>query len=462
MILKIQNISLQFASNVCFADFTSQIIQGQKIAIIGNNGSGKSSLLKLLRHEIDPICGSIDVQSDLKIEYIDQIIENYVNLSGGERFNKEFFQKIDLSPDILLLDEPTNHLDSQNRESLISIINSLSCSIIVATHDKELINQCAEMIWHIDNGIVHQFKGNFDSYITKHENEKSKLRYKICELNRANRFNHNKLMKEQERAKKSKQYGKNKYSRDKLNLSSKKRKGETTTGNRKGVISDNRKEFKEEMELIYEPKKIIPKFAFDQTKIRSDRNILEVRNGSIGYQNVILNKISIQLSSDQRMAIKGRNGSSKTTLIKAIMSDDKVSISGEWIIPQKKDIGYLDQFYMHFKDTTPFDEIKHNMPNASDHEIRKHLNHYLFRSNDQVYADIKTLSGGERARLGMAVIASKPFKLLILDEPTNNIDMETVDHLVDVLNHYKGSLLVISHDNNFLQQIGVKSEFLLD
>ena len=103
-----------------------------------------------------------------------------------------------------------------------------------------------------------------------------------------------------------------------------------------------------------------------------------------------------------------------------------------------------------------------NMPNAGDSEIREHLNYYLFRSNDQVYADIKTLSGGERARLSMATIASRPFKLLILDEPTNNIDMETTDHLVDVLNNYTGSLLVISHDNSFLQKIGADSEYLLD
>ena len=462
IILKIQDISLQFASNTCFENFSSQIMQGQKIAIIGNNGSGKSSLLKLLRCEIEPICGSIDFSHDLKIEYIDQIIENHTSLSGGERFNKEFFQKIELSPDLLLLDEPTNHLDLQNRELLISIINSLSCSVIFATHDKALVNQCAEVIWHIDRGMIHQFRGSFDAYIEKHEKEKSKIENKLLELNRERRFVHKKLMKEQERAKKSKQYGRNKYSGDKINLSAKKRKGETTTGNRKADISGYRNELKEKMELIYEPKKITPKFAFDQAKVRSDRNILEIRNGSIGYNNVILNNISIQLTSDQRLAIKGKNGSGKTTLIKAIMSDDQVSVCGEWIIPQKNDIGYLDQFYKNFKGLTPFDEIKYNMPNASDSEIREHLNYYLFRSNNQVHADIQTLSGGERARLSMAAIASRSFKLLILDEPTNNIDMETVGHLIDVLNNYTGSLVVISHDNNFLQQIGVESGYLLD
>lgn len=462
VILKIQDISLQFASNICFENFSSQIMQGQKIAVIGNNGSGKSSLLKLLRREVEPICGSIDFNSDLRIEYIDQIIENHTELSGGERFNKEFFQKIELLPDLLLLDEPTNHLDLQNRESLISIINSLSCSIIFATHDKGLVNQCAEVIWHIDRGVIHQFRGSFDEYIKKHEKEKSKIEHKLLELDREKRFVHKKLMKEQERAKKSKQYGRNKYSGDKINLSAKKRKGETTTGNRKADISVYRNELKEKIELIYEPKKIIPKFAFDQMRVRSNRNILEIRDGSIGYNNVILDNISIQLASDQRLAIKGKNGSGKTTLIKAIMSDDQVSVCGEWIIPQKNDIGYLDQFYKNFKGITPFDEIKYNMPNASDSEIREHLNYYLFRSNDQVHADIHTLSGGERARLSMAAIASRPFKLLILDEPTNNIDMETVGHLVDVLNNYTGSLLVISHDNSFLQQIETESEYLLD
>ena len=462
IILKIRDISLQFASNICFENFSSQIIQGQKIAVIGNNGSGKSSLLKLLRNEIEPICGCIDFNSDLQIEYVDQIIECHTKLSGGERFNKEFFQKIELSPDLLMLDEPTNHLDLQNRESLISIINSLSCAVIFATHDKDLISQCAEVIWHIDKGVIHQFRGKFDEYIRKHENEKYKIELKLRELNRESCLAHNKLMQEQERAKKSKQYGRNKYRGDKINLSSKKRKGETTTGNRKAAISDYKNELREKMELIYEPKKIVPKFAFDQQKIRTDRNILEIRDGSIGYRSIILKNISLQLAHNQRMAIKGRNGSGKTTLMKAIMSDNQVFIQGEWITPQKKDIGYLDQFYKNFIGITPFDEIKHNMPNASDSEIRQHLNCYLFRSNDQVYASIRTLSGGERARLSIAAIASRAFKLLVLDEPTNNIDMETASHLIDVLNNYSGSLIVISHDNNFLQQIGVESEYHLD
>ncbi len=145
-ILKIHDISLQFKSNICFENFTSQIIQGEKIALIGNNGSGKSSLLKLLRREIEPIKGYIEFKSNLRIEYIDQIIEGQPCLSGGEKFNKEFFQKIKLTPDLLLLDEPTNHLDLDNKKILLSIINSLPCAVIFATHDKELIDQCADTI----------------------------------------------------------------------------------------------------------------------------------------------------------------------------------------------------------------------------------------------------------------------------------------------------------------------------
>ena len=215
------------------------------------------------------------------------------------------------------------------------------------------------------------------------------------------------------------------------------------------------------MELIYTPKKINPKFAFNQEKIRSAKNIIEIRNGSIGYKEIVLSKISLQLDSSQRMAIKGNNGSGKTTLIRAIMSDECVFVSGEWEKPSKKDIGYLDQFYDGFYGDSPFDEMKYNMLSANDQEIRRHLNCYLFSANEQVHADIEYLSGGERARLSMAVIASRPFKLLVLDEPTNNIDLETKGHLIEVLNNYNGSLLVISHDNDFLEQINIDSEYLL-
>ncbi len=392
IILKIRELSLQFASNICFENFTTQIMQGQKIAIIGNNGSGKRSLLKLLRCEVDLISNQIKFKSNLSVGYVDQIIEKHENLSGGERFNKEFFQKIESNPDLLLLDEPTNHLDIHNKESLISIVNALPCAVIFATHDKELIDRCAEIIWHIDNGIVHQFRGNYEEYIRQHENNKAKLKQQLCKLSRDKFTVHNKLMKEQERAKKSRQYGQNKYKGDKLNLSAKKRKGETTTGNRKSDISHYRNELVEKLDSIYRPKKIIPKFAFNQIKIRKERNLLEIRHGSIGYHDIILNNISIQLESGQRLAIQGRNGSGKTTLIKAIMSDDQVAIAGEWIVPQSQDIGYLDQFYRSFKTNTPFDEIKLNMPNANDAEIRKHLNYYLFSSNEEVYTDIQTLS----------------------------------------------------------------------
>ena len=460
-ILKIHDISLQFKSNICFENFTSQIIQGEKIALIGNNGSGKSSLLKLLRREIEPINGCIESKSNLRIEYIDQIINGQSLLSGGEKFNKEFFQKIELNPDLLLLDEPTNHLDSDNKKTLLSIINSLPCAVIFATHDKKLIDQCADTIWHIDNGIIHKFNGDYAAYICQHENNREKLEYQFNELNRKKQDTHNKLMKEQERASKSKQYGRNKYAGDKVNLSAKKRKGETTTGNRKSDISDVRNDLNKQMELIYTPKKINPKFAFDQEKIRSAKNIIEIRNGSAGYEEMVLSDISLQLASSKRLAIKGKNGSGKTTLIKAIMSDESVFVSGEWNKPSKKDIGYLDQFYDGFHEDSPFDAIKYNMPNSNDQEIRRHLNCYLFSTNEQVYADIESLSGGERARLSMAIIASRPFKLLVLDEPTNNIDLETKGHLIEVLNNYNGSLLVISHDNDFLEQINIDSEYRL-
>jgi len=373
-ILKIHDIFLQFKSNICFENFTSQIIQGEKIALIGNNGSGKSSLLTLLRQEIEPINGYIEPKPNLRIEYIDQIIEGRSRLSGGEKFNQELFQKIELNPDLLLLDEPTNHLDSDNKKTLLSIINSLPCAVIFATHDKELIDQCADTIWHIDNGIIHKFNGDYVAYISKHENNKAKLEHQLNELNRKKGDAHNKLMKEQERAKKSKQYGCNKYAGDRINLSSKKRRGEAATGNRKANISDVRDDLIENMESIYVPKKINPKFAFAQKKICSAKNIIEIRNGSIGYKKALCSEISLQVASSQRMAIKGNNGSGKTTLLKAIMSDDCVSVSGEWEKPCKKDIGYLDQFYEGFHGNSPFDEIKHNMPNANDQEIRRHLN----------------------------------------------------------------------------------------
>lgn len=136
---------------------------------------------------------------------------------------------------------------------------------------------------------------------------------------------------------------------------------------------------------------------------------------------------------------------------------------GNWILPKSDDIGYLDQHYATLSpDKTVMETIRCLWPDHADAEIRKHLNDFLFRKNEEVTVLVSRLSGGEKARLSLAQIAAKTPKLLILDEMTNNLDLETRAHVIEVLKHYPGALLVISHDTDFLEAIGVTDRYRID
>lgn len=156
------------------------------------------------------------------------------------------------------------------------------------------------------------------------------------------------------------------------------------------------------------------------------------------------------------MAIIGDNGSGKSTLIKAILGDESVCKTGDWHVIKREDIGYLDQHYGTLNpDKTVLETISDLVPNWSHTEVRRHLNDFLFRKNEEVNAIVSILSGGEKARLSLAQIAAKTPKLLILDEITNNLDLETKEHVVQVIKAYPGAMIIISHEADFLEEIGI-------
>jgi ATPase subunit of ABC transporter with duplicated ATPase domains len=185
---------------------------------------------------------------------------------------------------------------------------------------------------------------------------------------------------------------------------------------------------------------------------------VQISDGSAYYSpnRLLLSNINLTISGQDRIAILGDNGSGKSTLIKAIIGDSRVYKSGDWFAPQKEDIGYLDQHYDMLDQTrSALETISTLVPHWSHAEVRKHLNDFLFRKNEEVNALVCTLSGGEKARLALAQIAANTPKLLVLDEITNNLDLETKGHVAQVLLKYPGALIVISHDSEFLSEIEI-------
>lgn len=192
--VQLKNLELSFPQKVCFQDFSTEILDGSRIAIIGRNGSGKSSLLKILYGECTATEGEIIRPSDVSFAYVPQIIEDFNDLSGGQRLNKALTQAISLQPNVLLLDEPTNHLDKANRKSLMRMLQHYSDTLIIVSHDTELLRNCIDTLWHIDNGEIHIFSGNYDDYMAERRLKRASIETEISRFDRQKKDMHDKLM----------------------------------------------------------------------------------------------------------------------------------------------------------------------------------------------------------------------------------------------------------------------------
>ncbi|MDZ4322867.1 MAG: ATP-binding cassette domain-containing protein, partial [Alphaproteobacteria bacterium] len=269
---------------------------------------------------------------------------------------------------------------------------------------------------------------------------------------------HQALMKEQTRAAKSRAKGEKHIEQRKwptIVSDEKARRAVETSGRKKKAIAHKKQDLIEQLSELRLPEILKPKFSLE-VSTKSSKALVSTQEGACGYSKPILQNIYLSVGPQDRMAIKGDNGSGKTTLIKAILNDPSVIKSGHWCAPNREDMGYLDQHYSTLDPQKTVLETIHDLvPTWTHGDIRRHLNDFLFRKNEEVNAFVKTLSGGEKARLSLAQIAAKTPKLLILDEITNNLDLETRDHVIQVLKEYPGAMMVISHDEDFLKTIKI-------
>lgn len=459
------NVGLSFPQKVCFEALTTQIQYGSRIALMGQNGSGKSTLLKILQGLIEPSQGEIHLPEDVTFGYVPQVIEEFESLSGGQRFHRALTQALALNPDVLLLDEPTNHLDLNNRRSLMRMLRAYRGTLIVVSHDVELLRNCVDNLWHIQDGKVHIFSGNYDDYVREISIKRTALEEEYACLERQKKDTHQALMKEQLRAKNSRLRGE-KHIRERkwptIVSDAKARRAAETSGRKKSAISLTKQDLTDRLSELRLPEIIKPKFSLTASDNNS-KALISIQDGRIGYGTPILQGINFSLGSQERMAIVGDNGSGKTTLIKAILGDPSVLKSGQWLAPNQANIGYLDQHYGTLDlQKTVLETIQKLVPTWTHADLRSHLNDFLFRKNEEVNALVSTLSGGEKARLTFAQIAAKTPKLLILDEITNNLDLETREHVIQVLKDYPGALIVISHDEDFLNAILIENHYTIE
>ncbi|AEA65549.1 ABC-F family ATP-binding cassette domain-containing protein [Burkholderia gladioli] len=457
-LIELKGVDLTFAHKTCFRQFSAVVEWGQRIAIVGENGAGKSSLLRMLRGELAPSEGTVTIAPEARIGYVAQIQDEVGGMSGGQRVNRALSAAMAETPDLLLLDEPTNHLDAGNRRSLSRMLQSFYGTVVMVTHDHELMNQTCDRVWHIGHERVEVFEGRYADYLVEQDLRRHALERQMSAVKRARQDAHEALMQEQDRAANARQRGIKSIKDRKwatIKSPTKLGRGNTTAGRKQAEIREEQRELSEQLASLRLPEVITPRFHLDGGA-RSRQSVLQISGGVVGHDGQpLLGDIYLSLMHGERLALVGRNGSGKSTLARAILGDERLRLGGEWIAPPRDKIGYVDQHYDNLDpEASVLESLARVVPAWSVGELRTHLASFLFRQGAEVEAPTRSLSGGEKARLSLACIAADPPHLLILDELTNNLDTTMRGHMVEVLASYPGAMLLISHDEAFLDAVG--------
>lgn len=388
--------------------------------------------------------------------------QKLATLSGGQK-TKVFLAGIDIhQPELILLDEPGNHLDIKARELLFDFIRSTSRTLLVISHDRKLLNLFDKVCLLDKNGIT-TYGGNYDFYATQKEIEMQALDHDLRSKEKVLRQAKDKEREAIERQNKLDSRGKNKQEKAgvaRIMMNTLRNNAENSTAKLKGVHTEKISGLKQE---YHELRSSLP----DINKIKLDLNNSDLQAGkllsgaseinfSYGSVNVWQKNLSFELRSAERVLLKGANGSGKSTLIKIILG---------LLEPQKGALKkqqikavYIDQDYSPVDGRLNVYELAQSFNDAAlqEHEIKIRLNRFLF-GKESWDKPCSALSGGEKMRLMLCclTISNQSPDLIVLDEPTNNLDIQNIDILTRAINDYKGTLIVISHDEYFVEQIGL-------
>jgi|TARA_B110000967_G_scaffold175184_1_gene187804 ATPase subunit of ABC transporter with duplicated ATPase domains len=499
------NISMQFGSEPLFEEITVTFTKGAKYGLIGANGSGKSTFMRILTGDLEPSSGNIivgknermaklnqdqfayeDIQiadcvimghqklwdikkerdriyslpemseeegmqvADLEVEFADMDgymaesnagdlllgvgipIESHEKqmstLAPGMKLRVLLAQALFGNPEILLLDEPTNNLDINTIRWLEEILNSRNSTMIIISHDRHFLNSVCTDMADLDYGEIRLYPGNYDDFMTASTQARERLvldnakkKAKIDELQSfVKRFSAN--------ASKAKQA--------------------TSRANQISKIK---------LDDIKKSSRVYPfiKFNYDQ---KIFNNILKIKNLSKGYGDLsVLKKINLDINVGEKVAIIGENGIGKTTLLSCVLGDDTLD-GGEVKWSENVRIGYFAQNHSQdFKsDKTLFDWMSQWGQKEDDLQtIRGTLGRLLF-SQDDIGKPVRVLSGGEQRRMLFGKIILQRPNVIIMDEPTNHLDMESIESLNSALSQFEGTLIVVSHDREFVSSLATR------
>lgn len=479
-------------SKTLIEKFSGSLDIGDKIGILAPNGSGKTCLLQTICGNVEPLSGLLHTHGSISlISQTLQIPENMKNItikqflsqknlsiSQINIFTEKYFQKSfkdiplkDISggeftifqiaisflanPDILLLDEPTNHLDFSARKILLNLLKNFKGSVLFVSHDIWFLDNLANKLWIIENSSIRNFQRTYGDYKNEKqlkmegiERQKESLRKRMHKLHRS-------INRENMRQARSIAEGK-KQAIDK-----------SMSAHERGFFADKAsdaagKNTKKLKILLEESKKDLAQMRILKRKsLRAsitteseNKNVYSLKSCFLYINNLcLIEDITIDQYVGDRHILFGENGSGKSSFAKALLNITPYHFEPKAKINNSVKIVYFDQQYNAINpEKTVLENIQY-YSNSSTDDLRKHLSQYLFFTEQDVNRKAKNLSGGMLARLACAIVAISPIDLLILDEPTNNLDIETIQELTLALSKYKGALLVISHDIDFVKKL---------
>lgn len=510
MLYQINNGAVAFGDDVILHSIDFEIRNTEKIAIVGRNGCGKTTLLKLISGEVEmekldsdesafiakagnPEIGYLkqiafddpDVTleqevrkcfvkmderkaelaraaAELEHDYSDEKVARYTAMEeafkddGGYYYEKEYevmirkfgfsdderkkpirdfsggqqtkiaFIKLLLSkPDILLLDEPTNHLDVTTIEWLEGYLKSYPKAVVVVSHDRMFLDNVVDVVYEIEYGTARRYPGNYTNFIArKKENYDKQMKDHIAQ------------QKEIER----------------LQRMVTRFKGKPT----KTSMAQSKQKAIDRMVIIEAPDKYDNKtfHANFQPEKETGNDVLYTSELAIGYDHP-LSVVSLDLKRGEKLGILGGNGLGKSTFLKTIVGKIP-ALSGEYRFGTNVQIGYFDQqMAMYTSNKTVLDDFWDEYPNLTETEARNALGAFLF-SGDDVFKNVNMLSGGEKVRLALCKILKTRPNVLVLDEPTNHMDIVGKETLESMLKDYKGTLIFVSHDRYFVKKVATQ------
>lgn len=511
ILLQLNDISKSFDGEDIFTRVNFEVKTGERIGVVGRNGAGKSTLMKIIAGVEDYDSGHISKIKNLRMGYLtqqmtlnssasvfeemskpfehlkkmellireetnwladhasnyyseeyQQHMERYESLTNqfeqldgyqyeskiktvlhGLNFNEDDFdkpindfsggQKTRLSlaqmllnePDLLLLDEPTNHLDLETTKWLEDYLKYFKGAIVIISHDRYFLDKIVTQIYDVALGDVKRYVGNYEQFIEQrdkyYESRMQEYERQQDEIKRLETFVEKNI----------------------------------TRASTSGMAKSRRKTL-EKMERIDKPmldaRSANIQFGFNRN---TGNDVMHIRNLKIGYDSPITSSINIEVSKGDHIAIIGPNGVGKTTLIKTIAQRQN-QLEGEITFGANLQIGYYDQKQAEFKSNkTIIDYVWDQYPTMNEKDIRAILGRFLFVQDD-VKKVINDLSGGEKARLQLALLMLQRDNVLILDEPTNHLDIDSKEMLEQALKDFEGTILFVSHDRYFINQLANK------